>query len=69
VKSLARNHTERAVQVLAGVMDGSADDNARTRAATVLLDRGWGKPNQPHEAKLEGSLEIILRDIAAEKKK
>ena len=44
-------------------------NGAEIRAIGMLLDRGWGKPNQPHEAKLEGSLEIILRDIAAEKKK
>jgi hypothetical protein len=35
----------------------------------MLLDRGWGRPNQTHEAKIEGGFEIILRDISAEKKK
>jgi len=68
LKSLARSYTKRAVLTLAGVSESSESDAARVTAAIALLDRGWGKPNQPHEAKLEGSLEIILRDIAAEKK-
>jgi hypothetical protein len=69
LKSLARSYTKRAVRTLAGVSESSDSDAARVAAAVALLDRGWGRPNQPHEAKLEGSLEIILRDIAAEKKK
>ena len=47
IKSLARAHTERALQVLAGIMDAeSAPHSARVQAATALLDRGWGKPTQ-----------------------
>ena len=66
IKSLARQHAERSIQRLAGIMDGSKDDAAATRAAIALLDRGYGKPNQPTEAKIEGKVEIVLRDIAAE---
>jgi hypothetical protein len=69
LKSLARGYTEAAVRTLGGVAEAGESEAARVSAAIALLDRGWGKPNQPHEAKLEGSLEIILRDIAAEKKK
>jgi len=47
-------------------MDASPDAQAATRAAIALLDRGYGKPNQPTEAKIEGKVEIVLRDIAAE---
>jgi hypothetical protein len=44
---LARQHTERALQVLAGIMDQeAAPHSARVAAATALLDRGWGKPTQ-----------------------
>ena len=57
------------MRTLGGVAEAGESEAARVSAAIALLDRGWGKPNQPHEAKLEGSLEIILRDIAAEKKK
>ena len=47
-------------------MDSSPDDAAATRAAITLLDRGYGKPNQPTETKIDGKVEIVLRDIAAE---
>jgi len=68
LRSLARAYTHRALRTLAGVSENGESESARVTASIALLDRGWGKPNQPHEAKLEGSLEIILRDIAAEKK-
>ena len=48
IKSLARNHTERAISVLAGIMDQTdCPPASRVAAAQVLLDRGWGKPTQP----------------------
>lgn len=47
IKSLARAHTERAIQVLAGIMDNpNSGDAARVQAANSLIDRGWGKPAQ-----------------------
>ena len=47
IRSLARSHTERAIQTLQGVMDCTdAPPAARVRAAEVLLDRGWGKAEQ-----------------------
>jgi hypothetical protein len=43
--SLAREHTERAIEVLAEVMDNPvAEDRDRISAADRLLDRGHGKP-------------------------
>lgn len=48
IRSLARNHTDRAIQVLQGIMDQpDAPHAARVAAANSLLDRGWGKPTQP----------------------
>jgi hypothetical protein len=48
IRSLARAHTETALNVLAGIMcETSAPHAARVSAATALLDRGWGKPKQP----------------------
>jgi hypothetical protein len=48
IRSLARNHTDRALQVLQGIMDQpDAPHAARVAAANSLLDRGWGKPTQP----------------------
>jgi hypothetical protein len=47
IRSLARAHTETAINVLAGIMNESeAPHAARVSAATALLDRGWGKPVQ-----------------------
>ena len=48
IRSLARSHTETAVNVLAGVMNQKdAPASARIAAACALLDRGWGKATQP----------------------
>jgi len=47
IRSLARSHTETAVNVLAGIMQQKdAPPSARVAAANALLDRGWGKPTQ-----------------------
>ena len=47
IKSLARAHTQSALNVLAGIMnEPEAPHAARVSAATSLLDRGWGKPAQ-----------------------
>jgi hypothetical protein len=48
IKSLARAHTDTAVNILAGIMQQKdAPPSARIAAACALLDRGWGKPTQP----------------------
>lgn len=48
IRSLARSHTESAINVLSGIMnEPDAPHAARVSAATSLLDRGWGKPTQP----------------------
>lgn len=68
IKSLARAHTDTAINVLAGIMEQpSAPEAARVAAANSLLDRGWGKPTQPiagdddHDAiKLETIRRIIV---------
>ena len=47
IKSLARSHTEAAINCLVGVMNHPDSPHAaRVSAATALLDRGWGKPAQ-----------------------
>lgn len=48
IRSLARSHTESALNVLVGVMGQTdAPPAARVQAANSILDRGWGKPTQP----------------------
>jgi hypothetical protein len=63
LKSLARSYTERAVQTLGGICENCESDAARATAAIALLDRGWGKPNQPHDAKVDGELRIVIRKM------
>jgi hypothetical protein len=47
IRSLARSHTEKALNVLAGIMnETSSPPAARIQAAQYLLDRGWGKAPQ-----------------------
>jgi hypothetical protein len=67
LKSLARSYTKRAVLTLAGVSESSESDAARVTAAIALLDRGWGKPNQPHDAKVDGELRITIRKMLDDK--
>jgi hypothetical protein len=66
LKSRARAYTEVSIRTLAGVAENGTQEAARVSAAIALLDRGWGKPNQPTENKIEGKVEIVLRDLAAE---
>ena len=68
LRSLARAHTELSIQTLAGIARNSTSDQARVSAAQALLDRGWGKPAQPHTGEEGGAIEIILRNIMEEKK-
>lgn len=47
IRSLARSHTESAINCLAGIMNKTdAPEAARVRASEALLDRGWGKATQ-----------------------
>jgi len=47
LRSLARSHTQSAVRTLARIMsEPDAPPAARVSAASVLLDRGWGKAPQ-----------------------
>lgn len=55
IASLARQHTERAIQVLVGIATNEdSNDAARVAAADKLLDRGWGKAVQPIDGDGDG---------------
>jgi hypothetical protein len=45
VRALAREHTARAIERLADMLD-HPDGRVVVAAASTLLDRGWGKPEQ-----------------------
>lgn len=50
IRSLARKHTVKALQVLADIMEQpNAPPSARALAAQALLDRGWGRAHQSIE--------------------
>lgn len=61
VRELARQYTNQAVNALVDVMGNSTSDSARVSAANVLLDRGWGKPEQPLTGMDGGPIETQSR--------
>jgi hypothetical protein len=62
IRSLARSHTRKALNVLVAVMrHPNATPAARVAAANAILDRGWGKATQPLEGSNDGALELIHR--------
>ena len=61
VRSLARSHTEKAVQTMAGLMHNSDQDSVRLAAAEALLTRGWGRP-KPDESEGE-QITVVIRRI------
>jgi hypothetical protein len=68
-RSLARNHTVRAIQTIAGIMDSGATEDLRMRASDLLLQRGWGKPVQPVSGEDGGDIRITIRQIIESGKK
>lgn len=43
IAAIAREHTDRAIEVLVEGME-SGDERVKQAAASAILDRGWGKP-------------------------
>ncbi|MGC5779491.1 DUF5681 domain-containing protein [Methylobacterium sp. NFXW15] len=54
VRDAAREHTERALQVLVEIATEGESEAARVAAANAILDRGYGKPSQPVDGDGEG---------------
>ena len=71
VRELARQHTDKAIDTLAGIMyDDKAPASARQAAAEALLNRGWGKPETTVNVGGQGSSWVeAMRQLAAEKPK
>jgi len=63
LRSLARAHTELGIQTLAGIARNSTSDAARVSAAQALLDRGCGKPAQPHTGEDDKDIQVTIRTI------
>jgi hypothetical protein len=67
IKSLARQHTRKALKVLAAIMDQpKTPASARVAAAAELLSRGWGKPQQSVDMTVTSRQEDIVDLIATE---
>jgi hypothetical protein len=62
LRSLARGHTELCIKVLAGIVSQQAvPPAARVSAAGILLDRGWGKPQQ--DGNVPGEIRVTIRKM------
>ena len=73
ISAIAREYTKDAVETLVEIMgDNQAPPSARVKAATEILDRGWGKApvnitlNAGGELDLEALSDKVLGDIIAE---
>jgi len=67
LRSLARGFTEISVQKLGGYVTAEkVEPDIQLRAIGMLLDRGWGRPNQPTESKVEGELKIVIRKMLSD---
>jgi hypothetical protein len=67
---VARCHTQEAIGTLLQVMrDAKSPAAARIAAASVLLDRGWGKApqalNMRHQLDFAAEFEAFLRALSA----
>jgi len=70
LRSLARGHTAPCVKVLAGVVGQEAvSPAARVSAAGILLDRGRGRPPQPHTGEDDKDIHVTIRNIVEERRK
>ena len=66
IREIARKHTNPAIETLAAIMnDASASPSARVGAATALLDRAWGRPEQSIRASVDSNASML--DDALEK--
>lgn len=65
LRSLAREHTQEALDTLTAIMqDDNVSPATRVSAACAILDRGYGKPMQ-HSVVEGGMHETTLEQLAA----
>ncbi len=66
VQELAKDYTEEAVMALLDVMtDERSNGSARVQAAVAMLDRGWGRPKQSVDVKVDHNASGLATAIAA----
>jgi hypothetical protein len=70
IRSFARSFTEPCLLTLGAYINSpNIDPEIKIRAIGMLLDRGWGKPNQPHTGDDGGDIRVTIRTIIEGKKK
>ena len=71
IRSLARAYAKRGIQILGGLAESAESEDARIRAVSILLERGYGKPIQQHThgGGEDGSGPIVVEVIHRERKK
>lgn len=64
---LARGKTAEALQTLVDLMSPTQEGDIRLRAASAILDRGWGKPTESVEldADIRGSGLPVIQIVRA----
>ncbi len=66
VQELAKEHTPDAINTLYEIMtDKRINGSARVQAATQLLDRGWGRPKQSVDVKVDHNASGLAAAITA----
>jgi hypothetical protein len=61
---LCRSYTAESIRVLAAIMrQEQFPASARVQAASVLLDRGWGKAPQAHVGEDDQDIRVTIRQI------
>ncbi len=46
--------------------DEGVDDEVKIRAIGMLLDRGWGKPEQAQNHEIKGEIKVTLRKMLSD---
>lgn len=68
IRESFRVHTIDALEVLVEVMKNPKARNFdRVRAAEIILDRGWGKPQQSVDIDLAANVPIIFSELLNDK--
>ena len=64
IRSLARGYTNVCMRTLGGwATDPKTDEEIKIRAIGMLLDRGWGKPQQDNTHEVKGEIRVVLRKM------
>lgn len=60
-KELAKTNSVTALQKVIDILNNPESDNKdRLKAAEIIMDRAWGKANQPIDGQINGGLTIKI---------